>query len=361
MRHLLRHKSRKKVGHMAAPGTYIIRRGATLVFRRRVPARLAKIYPKSFFAFSLRTHLVSEARRRAAVAARFTDDLIGLIEVCGADMRDQRDMDGVVDDLMRFEVEATEAVRESCGPRSAEEVAAAIRIHEATRDTLRAALIYNDYGAVHAPLERTLSRLGLAIEPGTDGYRRLARRCARALVDVADENIRRENGVYLGSLAGMRLTDTSPHGLVFGTSRQIPLPPAPRPTAVIANDPVTPLSEPSIDTQPKCATAVPQEVRSAPGRSSDQAVPAQKAGKPAASAMPETQPIVRRAGIPGNPFHVDVSLLDENSPFSDWFAAAITDKREDNPGWDTNNLGNWKSTLKLLIEGNPPRFNGARP
>lgn len=211
---------------MAAPGTYIIRRGATLVFRRRVPSCVAIFYRKSFFAFSLRTHLIGEARRRAAIATRFTDDLIGLIEVCGADMRDQQNMDGVVDDLMRFEVEAAEAVRETCGPRSAEEVAAAIRIHEATRDTLHAALVYNDYGAVHAPLERTLSRLGLAIAPGTDGYRRLARRCARALVDVADENIRRENGVYLGSSAGMGLMDRSPQGLVFGTSRQVPLPPA---------------------------------------------------------------------------------------------------------------------------------------
>jgi hypothetical protein len=84
---------------MAAPGTFILRRGSTLVFRRRAPACVACVYQKKFFAFSLRTHLISEARRRAALAARFTDDLIGLIEACGAGMLDERNMDAVVDDL----------------------------------------------------------------------------------------------------------------------------------------------------------------------------------------------------------------------------------------------------------------------
>ena len=93
---------------MDAHPTYIIRRGATLVFRRRVPAIAADFYSKPFFCFSLRTHFISKARRRPAVAARFTDDLIGLIEMCGADMLDERQLDYMVDDLMRFEVAATD-------------------------------------------------------------------------------------------------------------------------------------------------------------------------------------------------------------------------------------------------------------
>jgi hypothetical protein len=98
---------------MAAHTTYVIRRGATLVFRRWVPALAKNFYAKPFFYFSLRTHFLSEARRRAAVAARFTDDLIGLIEMCGADMLDDRQLDGMVDDLMRFEVAASEALCET--------------------------------------------------------------------------------------------------------------------------------------------------------------------------------------------------------------------------------------------------------
>src|SRR5690554_3274991 len=130
-RHILRLNSREGVAHMAAHTTYIIRRGATLVFRRRVPKSVQKFYKKSFFVISLRTHVLSEARRRAAIAARFTDDLIGLIEMCGADMLEEQKIDAVVDDLMRFEVAASEALRETCGPRGADAVTATIRMHEA--------------------------------------------------------------------------------------------------------------------------------------------------------------------------------------------------------------------------------------
>lgn len=191
---------------MAAHPTYIIRRGTTLVFRRRVPLVAKNFYAKSFFSFSLRTHFISEARRRAAIAARFTDDLIGLIEMCGADMLDERQLDCMVDDLMRFEIATSETLRETCGPRGPEAVAAAVRLHEATRETMRAALIYNDYEAVSAPLSRTLGRLGVPLEPESEDWLRAARRAARALIEVADENIHREQGIYrlddrLGSMS----------------------------------------------------------------------------------------------------------------------------------------------------------------
>lgn len=181
---------------MVAPPSYIIRRGTTLVFRRRIPAVAKNFFSRAFFSFSLRTHLLSEARRRAAIAARFTDDLIGLIEICGADMLEERQLDTVIDALMRFEIAAAETLRETCGPRGAEAVTAAVRLHEATRDTLRAALVYNEYDAVAAPLARTLAHLGLAAEPGGEDWRRAARRAARALIEVAEDNIRREQGLY---------------------------------------------------------------------------------------------------------------------------------------------------------------------
>ncbi len=338
---------------MAAPGTYIIRRGATLVFRRRVPASLAKIYCKSFFVFSLRTHLVSEARRRAAIAARFTEDLIGLVEACGADMLDERDMIRVVDDLMRFEVEAEEAVRELGGPRSAESVEMAIRFHEATRDTLRAALVYNEYAAVHAPLERALSRLGLTIGPKADGFQKLARRCTRALIEVSDENIRRENGVYLCDAgdAGRRNQTPSQSLPIPG---QLSLPPRPcelkaqMPASSSADAPAGDLPVPACAANVISSAARPAslDVSIPPTAVVLESAPAEPARTPA----PAPQDVIRTAGIPGDPFWVDVNLLDGNSPFSDWFAAAITDKREGNPTWDTNNLSNWRGTKKLLIE-----------
>lgn len=104
---------------------------------------------------------MQEARRRAAIAVRFTDDLIGLVEACGPTMIEARHMDAVIDNLIRIESEMAEALREACGPRSMEAVTAAIHVQEATRETLRAALVYNVYDALNAPLDRVFRRLGL--------------------------------------------------------------------------------------------------------------------------------------------------------------------------------------------------------
>lgn len=336
---------------MAAPGTFILRRGSTLVFRRRAPACVARVYQKKFFAFSLRTHLISEARRRAALAARFTDDLIGLIEACGAGMLDERNMDAVVDDLMRFEIEAAEELREISGPRSPDAVTAAIRLHEATRDTLRAALVYGDYGALHAPIERTIARLGVDLTPGCDGFQRLARRAARGLLEVTEENIRREHGIYVADarLAGALATSVpqpamvaahplpvlpavpmgdGPPALLSPASMPVPCPPpaqhAPRPATRA--------------TQPAAPVAMPVEGRT------NASFPGEKCVVEPPVAAP------RLAGTREDRFFVDVNALTPESPISDWFAAAITEKRTESPGWDTNNLGNWRSTIKLITE-----------
>ncbi len=49
------------------------------------------------------------------------------------------------------------------------------------------------------------------------------------------------------------------------------------------------------------------------------------------------------------------SGLTAESRFSAWFDDAMERKREENPGWDTNNLGNWRSTRKLFIEAHGDR------
>jgi hypothetical protein len=61
---------------------------------------------------------------------------------------------------------------------------------------MRAALVYNDYDAIAAPLGRTLHRLGLPLETASENWSRAARRAARTLIEVADENILREQGIY---------------------------------------------------------------------------------------------------------------------------------------------------------------------
>jgi hypothetical protein len=84
-------------------------------------------------------------------------------------------------------------------------VQAALALAAPTRETLGAALVYNDYGAVEAPLAAACARLVVAAK-SLDG-RRLARRAAQALIEVADENARREQAVHGGSglIAAARL------------------------------------------------------------------------------------------------------------------------------------------------------------
>nr|WP_309502354.1 tyrosine-type recombinase/integrase [uncultured Roseovarius sp.] len=353
---------------MAAHPTYIIRRGTTLVFRRRVPAVAKNFYAKSFFCFSLRTHFISEARRRAAIAARFTDDLIGMIEMCGADMLDERQLDSMVDDLMRFEVATSEALRETCGPRGAEAVAAAVRLHEATRETMRAALIYNEYAAVSTPLGRTLSRLGIPLEPGSEDWLRAARRVARALIEVADENIHREQGIYRtdNRLGSMSHPAQGPADLTATRTplSVLPTPPA-QSTAHASHAAPGPVQGPP-ETMPT-APLSPNLDKVAPDLASTrQVTPAIRdrdadivASRPIdANNIDEPRRPVQDINATACDDEATCSLTAE-SRFSAWFEAAMDQKREDNPGWDTNNLGNWRSTRKLFIEAHGDRPMGS--
>ncbi|WP_421907497.1 tyrosine-type recombinase/integrase [Mameliella sp.] len=344
---------------MVAHPTYIIRRGATLVFRRRVPAIAADFYSKPFFCFSLRTHFISEARRRAAVAARFTDDLIGLIEMCGADMLDERQLDCMVDDLMRLEVAATEALRETCGPRGPEAVAAAVRLHEATRETMRAALVYNDYAAVSAPLSRTLDRLGLPVEPGGEDWSRAARRAARALIEVADENIHREQGIYRTDSRLASTIGCAP-GHALSPATQYGLPPAPPAassavrTSGTASGTIADPRHRSSGDEPLDETVAEPGIQ--PVETTTQAAPApEKTSR--ARHVPDRAPVPSRVAPQqqAEPPVAPDELLTAEKKFSDWFEDAIALKQEELPGWHVNNLGNWSSTKKLFIEAHGDR------
>lgn len=327
---------------------------------------MKNFYAKTFFSFSLRTHLISEARRRAAIAARFTDDLIGLIEMCGADMLNEQQMDAVVDDLLRFEVTTSEALRETCGPRGLEAVTAAIRLHEATRETLRAALIYNDYKAVSDPLNRTLERLGLTAEPGGQDWLRAARRAARSLLEVADENIHREQGIYRTDDRLVSMSHPS-KGRAELTAILAPLPVVPAQTAQMAAHashaaPGPMQSPPETSPMPTAPLAPTLAKVAADPSGARQPTPAIRDREAAVLAsrpndadnIEETRQPIQYINTPSHDDEAKGSLTAE-SRFSAWFEDALERKREENPGRDTNNLSNWRSTRKLFIEAHGDR------
>ncbi len=72
----------------------------------------------------------------------------------------------------------------------------------------------------------------------------------------------------------------------------------------------------------------------------------------------ETEQPIQYINAPSCDDEATCSLTAE-SRFSAWFEAAMDQKREDNPGWDTNNLGNWSATKKLLIEAHGDRPMGS--
>jgi hypothetical protein len=127
---------------------------------------------------------------------RVTDAAFTLVVACGGGMLDAQKIERVVVDLMRFELEAREAARAVAPARASAEIEAALRIEEATRQTLVRAIAHNDYYVVAHPVNAALARLGVAVEEDGDDWRRLARRAAIGLVAVCEENARREQGVY---------------------------------------------------------------------------------------------------------------------------------------------------------------------
>ena len=177
-------------------GSNLHRRGDGLVFRRRVPRAARTLMRTAFLRLPLGTHLLREGRRMAAHATRFTDAAFALVVACGGEMLDPVDVERVVLDLMRFELEAREAARAVAPARADAEIEAALRIEAATRATLVAALARRDYAALAAPINAALARLGVEVAEDAPDWRILARRAAIGLVAVCEENARREQGIY---------------------------------------------------------------------------------------------------------------------------------------------------------------------
>ncbi len=241
--------------------------------------------------------------------------------------------------------------RAAGGARSPEAVTAAIRLHEATRDTLRAALVYNDAQAVEAPLDRVFAKLGITLDRTDEAWPRLARRAARALCEVAEENIRREQGIYLSDarlrtvLASGNGADRRPatasDGIVLpisGGTGALADGPAPEPRSSLAPQsagPVAPIPLQHLEPAPHAESA-PTGGTAAREVTSARSAPRER-----------TEPPARKHARDDS---VDPGALTADSPFSARFGAALFAKREENPHWHTNNLGNWLSTRKLVIE-----------
>ncbi|NKX42932.1 site-specific integrase [Rhodobacteraceae bacterium R_SAG2] len=217
---------------------------------------------------------------------------------------------------------------------------------------------------------RTLNRLGISLEPGSEDWLRAARRAARALIEVADENIHREQGVYRtdNHLSSMSRHVRGADDLVATRTSLPVLPTSPVQSAARASHaeaaPMQSLPEtspmPSAPSVPTLAKGVPDltcpRQPTSAVRDHETAVSASLQND--ADNSDETERPIQSINEPSFDDEASYSLTAE-SRFSAWFEAAMNLKREDNPGWDTNNLGNWRATKKLFIEAHGDRPMGS--
>jgi hypothetical protein len=183
--------TRRRLGH----GLY--RRGRILWLKVRTPAALANLLPP-FWRSSLRTTSDREALAAARIVRAALDMGFRAIEAgmqSGTMSREQAE--AVIAAVGRRALASAEALRALAGPRPEAAIVAARRAHAAEAQAWRGVLRRNELAAVLPLLAAAAAESGLyelTERPGPD----LLREAARMLAVVAEENARREDGLYAG-------------------------------------------------------------------------------------------------------------------------------------------------------------------
>lgn len=150
---------------------------------------------KIFLCFSLRIHVLSEAK---TLARRLTE-MSDLVFAADAEkmMAIAPDIQAtLLENLARFEIEAFERSRAVAGPRSPEAAAMALRREEALQMTLRQALYLGDRAIAQHPLRYVASQLGIDLGDQEEDWTALAYEATKVLLDISQERARRQQGVY---------------------------------------------------------------------------------------------------------------------------------------------------------------------
>jgi hypothetical protein len=196
--------------------------------RVRTPAALANLLP-AFWRSSLRTTSDREALAAARIVRAALDTGFRAVEAgMQSGTMSAEQAEAVIAAVGRRALASAEALRALAGPRPEAAILAAQRAHAAEAEAWRGVLRRNELGAVLPLLAAAAAESGLdelAERPGPD----LLREAARMLAVVAEENARREDGLYAGDRDQMlsRLAShEAPSRAVLRSSRthQAPLP-----------------------------------------------------------------------------------------------------------------------------------------
>jgi hypothetical protein len=183
-----RRRARSRTG-----GPYLLRRGATWYFRKRVGSALAGRCSRSFFCLSLRTHLLREATIRAAAL---------LVAMCDAEEQVMRDLETTELSPAEIDTILAEALRrdlgriidrqETAGTRSDAEIDARIAALEAEVSALRRAARRNDFAPVDAWCHEAATSVSVAIPEEMPAD--LGRKALHLKGDIATLEARVEDG-----------------------------------------------------------------------------------------------------------------------------------------------------------------------
>ncbi|MEM5542648.1 hypothetical protein WNY61_07845 [Sulfitobacter sp. AS92] len=150
---------------------------------------------KMFLCFSLRIHVLSEAK----ILTRRLTEMSDLVFAADAEkmMAIAPDIQAIMlENLARFEIEAFERTRAVAAPRCLEAAASDLRREEVLQRTLREALYLGDREIARNPLRHVATQLGVELNDRDEDWTALAYEATRVLLDVSQERARRQQGIY---------------------------------------------------------------------------------------------------------------------------------------------------------------------
>ncbi len=150
---------------------------------------------KSFLCFSLRIHVLRDAKILARRLTGISDQVLAALAektmTIAPDLATR-----LLEQLARFEIDAYERARAIAEPRSHESATFELRREEALQDTLRRAILLGDREIARAPLRHVAACLGLTLDEAEDDWKALAFEATKVLLDVNQERLRRQQGHY---------------------------------------------------------------------------------------------------------------------------------------------------------------------
>lgn len=175
-------------------------RPAGYAWRRRVPRSLgapppSKSLERRFFCFSLRTHVLRDAKILGARLTSMSDQIFAAAAEKTMTIAPEM-TDTLLTGLARFEIEAFERSRALAGSRSPEVAALDLEREAALQDTLRRAIYLGDREVARAPLRNVAAHLGVLLDESDQDWTALAYEATRVLLDVSTERARRQQGLY---------------------------------------------------------------------------------------------------------------------------------------------------------------------